>query len=65
MTSYQAVLFDLDGVLTSTAAVHAGCWKQAFDEVLAEWAWRATGAARSWMSAGADVVVEDLAELVP
>jgi beta-phosphoglucomutase-like phosphatase (HAD superfamily) len=55
MTSYQAVLFDLDGVLTSTAAVHAGCWKQAFDEVLAEWA----------RSAGADVVVEDLAELVP
>jgi alpha,alpha-trehalose phosphorylase len=38
--SYDAVLFDLDGVLTSTAALHAGCWKQVFDDVLAEWAHR-------------------------
>jgi beta-phosphoglucomutase-like phosphatase (HAD superfamily) len=28
------VLFDLDGVLTATAKVHAACWKQAFDEFL-------------------------------
>jgi alpha,alpha-trehalose phosphorylase len=34
---YDAVLFDLDGVLTSTAALHAACWKQVFDEVLADW----------------------------
>jgi beta-phosphoglucomutase family hydrolase len=27
-------LFDLDGVLTNTAAVHAKAWKQAFDEFL-------------------------------
>ncbi|HEY7117695.1 MAG TPA: beta-phosphoglucomutase family hydrolase [Tepidisphaeraceae bacterium] len=31
---FDAVLFDLDGVLTSTAAVHADCWKQMFDEYL-------------------------------
>ena len=32
---YDAVLFDLDGVLTSTAALHAQCWKLTFDPVLA------------------------------
>jgi beta-phosphoglucomutase family hydrolase len=31
---YDAVLFDLDGVLTDTAGVHAGCWKRTFDEYL-------------------------------
>ena len=31
---FEAVLFDLDGVLTATAKVHAKCWKQAFDEFL-------------------------------
>jgi alpha,alpha-trehalose phosphorylase len=35
--NYDAVLFDLDGVLTSTATLHAACWKQVFDEVLADW----------------------------
>ena len=30
----QACLFDLDGVLTQTAAVHAAAWKQMFDEYL-------------------------------
>jgi alpha,alpha-trehalose phosphorylase len=34
---YDAVLFDLDGVLTSTASLHAACWKRVFDEVLADW----------------------------
>lgn len=29
-------LFDLDGVLTKTAKVHAAAWKQMFDEYLAE-----------------------------
>ncbi|MGH2843326.1 MAG: HAD family hydrolase [Solirubrobacteraceae bacterium] len=28
------MLFDLDGVLTSTAEVHARCWKQTFDAFL-------------------------------
>jgi beta-phosphoglucomutase family hydrolase len=31
---YDAVLFDLDGVITNTAKVHAACWKQMFDEYL-------------------------------
>ena len=30
----SACLFDLDGVLTKTAAVHAAAWKQMFDEYL-------------------------------
>jgi alpha,alpha-trehalose phosphorylase len=30
---YEAVLFDLDGVLTSTAELHARCWKAVFDEL--------------------------------
>ena len=30
----QALLFDLDGVLTQTAKVHAAAWKQTFDEFL-------------------------------
>jgi beta-phosphoglucomutase-like phosphatase (HAD superfamily) len=31
---YNAVLLDLDGVITDTASVHAACWKQMFDEYL-------------------------------
>jgi beta-phosphoglucomutase family hydrolase len=31
---YDAVLFDLDGVITDTANLHATCWKQMFDEYL-------------------------------
>ena len=33
---YDAVLFDLDGVITDTASIHAACWKQMFDEYLPE-----------------------------
>jgi beta-phosphoglucomutase family hydrolase len=32
--NFDAVLFDLDGVLTDTAKVHAHCWKTLFDEFL-------------------------------
>jgi beta-phosphoglucomutase family hydrolase len=31
---YDAVLLDLDGVITDTASIHARCWKQMFDEYL-------------------------------
>ncbi len=31
---YDAVLFDLDGVITDTAAVHASAWKTMFDDFL-------------------------------
>ncbi len=34
--AYQAWLFDLDGVLTKTAQVHAAAWQQAFDGLLDE-----------------------------
>ncbi len=37
MTSWrelEALLFDLDGVLTDTARLHAECWKQTFDDYL-------------------------------
>ena len=32
--AYDAVIFDLDGVLTRTARVHATAWKHTFDEFL-------------------------------
>ena len=32
--NYDAVLLDLDGVITDTANLHAACWKQMFDEYL-------------------------------
>jgi len=31
---FDAALFDMDGVLTDTASVHASAWKQMFDEYL-------------------------------
>lgn len=34
---FDAVLFDLDGVLTTTRAVHAAAWKRAFDDFLSAW----------------------------
>jgi beta-phosphoglucomutase family hydrolase len=33
-----ACLFDMDGVITKTAVVHATAWKQMFDEFLRPWA---------------------------
>lgn len=35
LAGHDAVLFDLDGVITRTAAVHAQAWKALFDELLA------------------------------
>ncbi len=32
--NYDAVIFDLDGVVTKTARVHAAAWKRLFDEYL-------------------------------
>jgi len=42
---YDAVLFDLDGVVTKTAKVHADSWKRLFDEYLKS---RAAGKGESW-----------------
>jgi len=35
---YDAVLFDLDGVLTMTMKIHAVCWKRMFDDYLSAYA---------------------------
>lgn len=37
LTSYEGVLFDLDGVLTPTADVHMHAWKSMFTELFAAW----------------------------
>jgi beta-phosphoglucomutase family hydrolase len=36
----RACLFDLDGVLTQTAKIHARAWKEMFDDFLRDWAAR-------------------------
>ncbi|MEV4729972.1 trehalose-phosphatase [Saccharopolyspora sp. NPDC049426] len=33
---YRGVVFDMDGVITDTAAVHSAAWKRLFDQYLAE-----------------------------
>jgi beta-phosphoglucomutase family hydrolase len=37
LTSFDAVLFDLDGVLTPTAEVHMHAWRTMFEELFAAW----------------------------
>ena len=49
--AYEAVLFDLDGVLTATARLHAASWKRMFDRFLADRE-AAAGGAGSAGSAG-------------
>jgi beta-phosphoglucomutase family hydrolase len=34
LDQFQAVVFDLDGVLTDTASIHASAWKRAMDRML-------------------------------
>jgi beta-phosphoglucomutase-like phosphatase (HAD superfamily) len=34
ISNFDAVIFDLDGVITDTASVHCKAWKQTFDGVL-------------------------------
>jgi beta-phosphoglucomutase family hydrolase len=45
---YDAVLLDLDGVITDTANLHAACWKRMFDEYLRERATQRGEAFRSF-----------------
>jgi beta-phosphoglucomutase family hydrolase len=52
-TAYAAWLFDMDGVLTQTALVHAAAWKQAFDAFLLEEGQR-TGTTYAPFDAAAD-----------
>lgn len=37
LTTYDAVLFDLDGVLTPTAEVHMHAWREMFEQLFAQW----------------------------
>ena len=37
LTGYDAVLFDLDGVLTPTAEVHMHAWQTMFEELFSAW----------------------------
>ncbi len=37
---FDAVIFDMDGVITDTAGLHAEAWKILFDDVLKQHAWR-------------------------
>jgi alpha,alpha-trehalase len=39
-TAFDAVIFDLDGVITDTASVHAAAWKRMFDDFLSRYAAR-------------------------
>ena len=49
---YDAVLFDLDGVLTKTASVHAQAWKRLFDGFLEQ---RATETGEPFVPFDSDV----------
>ena len=57
----HACLFDLDGVRTKTAKVHAAAWKEMFGFVVGVDRLRQAGALRAH---SADIVVSDLAELL-
>ncbi len=37
LSSYEGVLFDLDGVLTPTADVHMHAWRTMFEQLFADW----------------------------
>ena len=50
---FDAAVFDLDGVLTETASIHAQAWKRLFDEFLARQA-AATGKAQPPFDADSD-----------
>jgi alpha,alpha-trehalase len=50
----DAVVFDMDGVVTQTAAVHAAAWTALFDAYLAETARREGGAQGAPLAGGTD-----------
>src|SRR5262245_596378 len=45
---FDAVLLDMDGVVTDTAGIHAAAWKTMFDEYLKRWAAATGGQFRSF-----------------
>jgi alpha,alpha-trehalase len=44
----EAVIFDMDGVITNTAAIHAAAWKQMFDQFLSQHAKQYRGRFRAF-----------------
>ncbi|MBS3753584.1 MAG: hypothetical protein KGY46_09390, partial [Anaerolineales bacterium] len=40
ITSIEAVIFDLDGVITESTPLHSEAWKTMFDDFLREWSER-------------------------
>lgn len=62
-TLYDAVLFDLDGVITDTASVHAEAWGEMFDDYLLERA-RRSAAAGAAAEAPAPFAADDYREHV-
>lgn len=74
---FDAVIFDMDGVVTDTAMLHGESWKKMFDGFLQGYAGEAgraggfglvigvdrVGDPEALRSNGADVVVADLAEV--
>ncbi len=68
----SACLFDLDGVITDTALVHAAAWQETLDSYLKTRAERANapfvedrvGQANQLVAHGAATVVTDLADLM-
>lgn len=46
--NFEAVIFDLDGVVTKTARIHAAVWKKLFDEYFKEREARAAGKFQSF-----------------
>lgn len=53
-TAYDAVLFDMDGVVTATAALHADAWAELFDSVLSDPRTETDGADRRPFDPAAD-----------
>lgn len=49
--AYDAVLFDMDGVLTATAKLHEAAWKETFDHFLSEYARRSGSTFQPFTSA--------------
>lgn len=50
--AFDAVIFDMDGVITRTAAVHSRAWKEMFDDYLRRHAAREGGAFREFTHEG-------------
>ncbi|MET8151297.1 HAD family hydrolase [Actinoplanes sp. NPDC049668] len=53
LDDFEAVLFDLDGVLTATRPLHAAAWKRTFDDFLRSWD-AGHGSSSDWFDEASD-----------